>query len=145
MQKKGFTEAVESIVAHDPRYDREAYAFVRDALDFTIKLRKKSSKDEAQRHVSGQELLEGVRQFALKEFGPMVTTVFGYWGVAKCEDVGQIVFNLINEKIFGKSDHDTIEDFKTGFDFHEAFVEPFLPPQAASRPGKKQTINLPAK
>ena len=129
MQKIGFSEAVDNITARDDRYDSEAYAFVRDALDFTIKLRKKNSKDEEQRHVSGQELLEGTRQYALKEFGPMVVTVFSYWGIHKCEDVGEIVFNLINEGIFGKSDHDSIGDFKNGFSFKEAFVEPFLPPQ----------------
>jgi len=128
MQKIGFTEAVDSIIARDDRYDSEAYAFVRDALDYTIKLRKKTSKDDARRHVSGQELLEGVRQYALKEFGPMVTTVFTYWGIRNCEDIGHIVFNLINEGIFGKSEHDTIEDFKGGFDFRDAFVSPFLPP-----------------
>jgi uncharacterized repeat protein (TIGR04138 family) len=140
MQKIGFSEAVDNITARDDRYDSEAYAFVRDALDFTIKLRKKSSKDEEQqRHVSGQELLEGVRQYALKEFGPMVVTVFTYWGILKCEDVGEIVFNLINEGIFGKSDHDCIGDFKNGFSFKEAFVEPFLPPQAPVRQGDESS------
>jgi len=127
MQKLGFNEAVESIIEADDRYDREAYAFVRDALDFTIKLRKKSNKEElASRHISGQELLDGVRQYALKEFGPMVPTVFTYWGIQRCEDIGNIVFNLIKKEIFGKSDRDTLEDFKNGFDFREAFVVPFL-------------------
>jgi uncharacterized repeat protein (TIGR04138 family) len=133
MQKIGFSEAVENIMARDNRYDCEAYAFVRDALDFTLKLRKKGTRDEEQRHVSGQELLEGVRQYALKEFGPMVMTVLSYWGIHKCEDVGDIVFNLIHEGIFGKSDHDSISDFKNGFSFREAFVEPFLPPQVSVR------------
>jgi len=137
MQKIGFSEAVGNITARDNRYDCEAYAFVRDALDFTIKLRRKGSKDEEQRHVSGQELLEGVRQYALKEFGPMVITVLSYWGIHKCEDVGDIVFNLINEGIFGKSDHDSIGDFKNGFSFREAFVEPFLPPQAPMGQGNE--------
>ena len=126
-------------MARDDRYDSEAYAFVRDALDFTIKLRKKGSKDEAQRHVSGQELLEGVRQYALKEFGPMVMTVFSYWGIHKCEDVGNIVFNLINKEIFGKSDHDSINDFKNGFNFREAFVDPFLPSGAPSQEGNQSS------
>lgn len=137
MQKIGFSEAVEKITARDERYDVEAYAFLRDALDYTIKLRKKSSKDDAQRHVSGQELLEGVRQYAIKEFGPMVMTVFTYWGLRKCEDVGNIVFNLIEEGIFGKSDHDSLADFKEGYDFREAFVEPFLPPGSTKQQGSE--------
>ena len=71
MQKIGFAEALDSIVATDPRYQREAYIFLRDALDFTTKQQKKI-KGAAVRHVAGPELLEGVRQYALKEFGPMV-------------------------------------------------------------------------
>ena len=135
MQKIGFSEAVDAITARDPRYDSEAYAFLRDALDFTIKLRKKGSKAETQSHVSGPELLEGVRQYALKEFGPMALTVLSYWGIHKTDDVGEIVFNLINEGIFGKSDRDCLEDFRNGFDFKEAFVTPFLPP-APGQQGK---------
>lgn len=144
MQKPGFAEAVDSIVAKDNRYDREAYAFVRDALDFTLKQRKKTNRDEIQRHVSGRELLEGVRQFAIKEFGPMVMTVFSYWGIHKCEDFGSIVFHLIPAGIFGKSDHDSIDDFKDGFVFWEAFVEPFLPPKAPVQPREKNTNDQPA-
>jgi uncharacterized repeat protein (TIGR04138 family) len=143
MQKLGFNEAVDSILARDPRYDAEAYAFVRDALDYTIKLRKKNNKEDSQRHVSGQELLEGVRQYALKEFGPMVVTVFTYWGIHQCEDIGHIVFNLIKKEIFGKSDRDCIDDFKGGFDFHEAFVAPFLPP--AQAPLEKKSDDTPAR
>lgn len=137
MQKVGFSEAVESIVTIDNRYDADAYSFVRDALDFTLKLRKKNAKDETARHVSGQELLEGVRQFALKEFGPMTLTVFEYWRIGKTDDIGEIVFNLINVGIFGKNDRDNIDDFKNGYDFHEAFVKPFLPPETTGRKIKK--------
>jgi len=154
MKKMGFAEAVAKIMARDNRYEAEAYAFVRDALDFTIKLRRKNSgREEEHRqrggrellegrqcsNVSGQELLEGVRQYALREFGPMVMTVFSYWGIHKCEDVGAIVFNLIGEGIFGKSDHDSISDFKNGFNFTEAFVDPFLPPRHPGRRGDRSS------
>src|SRR5437899_419416 len=71
MQKIGFAEALDSIVASDPRYQREAYVFLRDSLDFTTKQQKKA-KGTTVRHVSGPELLEGVRQYALKEFGPLI-------------------------------------------------------------------------
>jgi len=150
MKKIGFSEAVANIIARDNRYGSEAYAFIRDALDFTIKMRRKGNRDEERpsgRHslertkscsnVSGRELLDGVRQYALKEFGPMVVTVLSYWGIHKCEDVGDIVFNLIEEGIFGKSDQDSISDFKPGFDFNEAFVEPFLPSSTPARRGDK--------
>ncbi|HEY4284691.1 MAG TPA: Minf_1886 family protein [Chthoniobacterales bacterium] len=128
MQKIGFAEALDSIIASDPRYARDAYVFLRDALDFTTK-RQKKLKGTTVRHVSGPELLEGVRQYALKEFGPLVMTVFGYWGLHSCEDIGHMVFNLIGAGIFGKTDEDSIEDFKNVYQFEDAFVKPFDPPQ----------------
>ena len=126
MQKIGFAEALDSIVASDPRYARDAYVFLRDALDFTTKQQKKI-KGTTVRHVAGSELLEGVRQYALKEFGPLVTTVFAYWGIYACEDIGHMVFNLIGAGIFGKTDEDSLDDFKNVYDFEEAFVKPFAP------------------
>lgn len=132
MQKVGFTEALDGVIAADPRYGRDAYLFLRDALDYTIKLKKKNKEESGSRHVSGPELLEGVRQFALKEFGPMVLTVFDYWGVRQCEDFGHMVFNLIKVGVFGKTETDSLEDFKGGYDFHEAFVKPFRVEEKAS-------------
>ncbi len=126
MQKIGFAEALDSILAGDPRYQRDAYVFLRDALDFTTKQQKKI-KGATVRHVSGPELLEGVRQYALKEFGPLVITVFDNWGVHSCEDIGNMVFNLIGAGVFGKTEEDSIEDFKNVYDFGEAFVKPFAP------------------
>ena len=126
MQKIGFAEALDSIVVSDPRYQRDAYVFLRDALDYTTKQQKKI-KGASVRHVAGPELLEGVRQYALKEFGPMVITVLSYWGIRSCEDIGHMVFNLIGAGIFGKTEDDAIEDFRNVFDFHEVFVKPFEP------------------
>ena len=126
MQKIGFAEALDSIVASDPRYARDAYVFLRDALDFTTKQQKKI-KGATVRHVAGPELLDGVRQYALKEFGPMVMTVFDNWGIHYCEDIGHMVFNLIRAGIFGKTEEDSLEDFKNVYDFGEAFVKPFAP------------------
>jgi uncharacterized repeat protein (TIGR04138 family) len=139
MQKIGFAEALDSIVASDPRYQRDAYVFLRDALDFTTKQQKKI-KGATVRHVAGPELLDGVRQYALKEFGPMVITVFDNWGIHCCEDIGHMVFNLIRAGIFGKTEEDSLEDFKNVYDFEEAFVRPFAPakpiaPAVAGPPG----------
>jgi uncharacterized repeat protein (TIGR04138 family) len=126
MQKIGFAEALESVVSSDPRYQRDGYIFLRDALDFTTKQQKKV-KGVSVRHVSGPELLDGVRQYALKEFGPMVMTVFDSWGIHSCEDIGHMVFNLIGAGVFGKTEQDSIEDFKNVYGFEEAFVKPFAP------------------
>ena len=140
MQKIGFTEALDSIVANDPRYQRDAYIFLRDALDYTTKQQKKI-RGATVRHVAGPELLEGVRQYALKEFGPMVISVFSFWGVRSCEDVGHMVFNLIGAGIFGKTEEDSMEDFKAVYDFHDAFVKPFLP---QTTPARDSRPSLPA-
>jgi uncharacterized repeat protein (TIGR04138 family) len=140
MQKIGFAEALDSIVANDPRYHSDAYVFLRDALDYTTKQQKKT-KGASVRHVAGPELLEGVRQYALREFGPMVVTVLSYWGVRSCEDIGNMVFNLIGAGIFGKTEEDSIEDFKNVYDFREVFVKPFEPDKA---PRRNLPVNLPA-
>jgi uncharacterized repeat protein (TIGR04138 family) len=134
MQKLDFAEALDRVVTDDPRYHREAYHFLKDSLDHTIKLRKKAR--EGTGHVTGQQLLEGIRQHALKQFGPMTTTVLRYWGIERCEDFGEMVFNLIRVGIFGKTDSDTLDDFKGTYTFHEAFVVPFQPrkPSAVPRP-----------
>jgi uncharacterized repeat protein (TIGR04138 family) len=140
MQKIGFAEALESVVGSDPRYQREGYIFLRDALDFTTKQQKKT-KGVSVRHVTGPELLDGVRQYALKEFGPMVMTVFDSWGIRSCEDIGHMVFNLIGAGVFGKTEQDSIEDFKNVYDFKEAFVKPFAP---AKSEAVKPRAQLPA-
>jgi uncharacterized repeat protein (TIGR04138 family) len=143
MQKIGFAEALDSIVSSDRRYHRDAYVFLRDALDYTTKQQKKS-KGAAVRHVAGPELLEGVRLYALKEFGPMVITVFSYWGIERCEDVGNMVFNLIGAGIFGKTEQDSIDDFKAVYDFQDAFVKPYQPAPASPDAPKPFPIALPA-
>ena len=126
MQKIQFEEAVESILAQDPRYAEEAYLFLRDALDYTIKESADAGSQE-NRHVSGPELLEGFRKYALNEFGPMVPTVLDDWGIASCGDVGNMVFNLIDVGVFGKTENDRPEDFEDVYDFDEVFRKPFLP------------------
>ena len=140
MQKIGFAEALDSVVANDPRYQREGYIFLRDALDFTTKQQKKV-KGVTVRHVSGPELLDGIRRYALKEFGPMVMTVFDNWGIQSCEDIGNMVFNLIGAGVFGKTEEDSIKDFKNVYDFKEVFVKPFAPEKSAS---DKSLTQLPA-
>ncbi len=126
MQSASFTEALDVIVARDPRYDREAYAFLRDALEFTLKKRRKARKDEPS-DIPASELLDGFRLYALKECGPMARLVLDYWGVRSSEDIGNLVFNLVEANVFSKTDRDTLDAFRVGFDFDEAFAAPFRP------------------
>ncbi|MBL9153160.1 MAG: hypothetical protein JNK37_11765 [Verrucomicrobiales bacterium] len=126
MQKVPFTEAVRAIRRKDDRFDADAYHFLRDALDFTVK-KLRDGESEEHRHVSGPELLHGLRDYALKEFGPLSATVLESWGVTRCEDIGTMVFQLIEVGAFGKSDEDCPQDFSDVFDFDDAFREPFRP------------------
>lgn len=125
MQKPAFHETLDQVVARDPRYSREAYGFLREALEFTQKRRRKSRAEST--HVSANELLEGFREYSLQQFGPMGLTVLEYWGVRSTGDVGRMVFNLIEAGVFGRADDDRIEDFENGFSFEEAFLAPFRP------------------
>ena len=125
MQEVSFEEALELIQAKDQRYTREAYLFVREALDHTQKAKKDTPGNV--RHVSGQELLNGIRDFALAHYGPMAITLLEEWGIHKCQDFGDIVFNMVDIGWLAKTEQDSRADFQDGYDFHEAFRRPFLP------------------
>ena len=147
MQTNNLEEALEKILAADPRYHRDAYFFVREALDFTQKRlnkakpggQRRASRQPAQgateqlSHVTGQQLLGGIRELALQQFGPMAFMVFDEWGIHRCEDFGEIVFNMVEHSFLAKNESDTREDFKGGFDFVETFRIPFLPPSRQAR------------
>ena len=134
MQAASFEEAIEQIVAQDRRYHREAYCFLREALNHTQKMTGKLPKKNEIRHVSGQELLNGIREYALQQFGPMTLTVLEEWGIKRCEDFGEIVFNMVESKLLAKTEQDSREDFRNGYDFHDAFRKPFLPSRIAAEP-----------
>ena len=126
MQVSSFEEIIAQIVAQDPRYRRDAYCFVREALDHTQKSMARPRQGEC-RHVSGRELLDGIREYALRQFGPMTLAVLGEWHITRCEDFGEIVFNMVETRLLAKTEQDSPEDFKNAYDFHDAFRKPFLP------------------
>jgi len=126
MQKEQFDEAINRITSRDKRFDREAFLFLKEALDFTVQDVSVKSPENS-KHVSATQLLHGFRDLALKEFGPMAATLFSEWGIHRCADIGDMVFMLIQEGIFGKQDNDRQEDFVEIFTFENAFVAPFLP------------------
>jgi uncharacterized repeat protein (TIGR04138 family) len=129
MQDLEFSEIVGLICKEDTRFDRQAYTFVRQALDQTVKELKRKSPERTTKsqHVSGAELLQGIRAYALDQFGPLTKTVLNTWGVQRCTDFGDIVFNLIEYNVFSKTENDRREDFSDLYDFEEAFVKPFAP------------------
>ena len=126
MESDSFAEVLDLIHQEDARFDRGAYYFIRHALDHTLKERA-AEPDRASRHVSGSELLEGIRDYALDQYGPLALTVFHQWNIRCCEDFGDIVFQLVDYGILGKTDRDSRSDFAGVYDFEEVFLLPFLP------------------
>jgi len=108
-------EKVEKIIQQDKRYKFDAYNFVLEALTYTVR------KFKGSRHVTGGELLDGIKHYAREQFGPMALTVFEHWGVNFTEDFGYIVFNLIDAKLLTKTEQDSIEDFKNVYDLKKVF------------------------
>jgi uncharacterized repeat protein (TIGR04138 family) len=139
MQTINFEEVLEKIIQKDPRYHREAYLFLRDGLDHAQRQISKTNKNEL-RHITGQELLVGLRDYGLAQYGPLTATVLNEWGIRQCDDFGELVFNMIEHGLLSKTETDTRDDFKGGYDFFEAFCKPFLPSKktAASPPEAKQ-------
>ncbi|MCF7837733.1 MAG: hypothetical protein K9N49_03805 [Candidatus Marinimicrobia bacterium] len=125
MRRPTFEEAIAEIVRTETRYAPEAYLFVREGLDYTIKMLKQKEAG-APRHVRGTELLEGLRRLALDQFGPLAYRVLAHWGLRSTEDFGAIVFRLVDYGALGKTDEDTEADFAQGYDFETAFRHPFL-------------------
>lgn len=103
------------VVRKNPQYPREAYEFIFEALEYTQGMLKE------RRQLSGQELLEGVKDYARELFGPLVLTVFHCWNVYKTDDFGEIVFNLVEAGLLGKTEQDSKEDFRNGYDFEKTF------------------------
>jgi uncharacterized repeat protein (TIGR04138 family) len=132
MRGVNIEEAISLVCETDPRFEADAYRFLRDALDHTITSLKKP-KSGAGRHVSGRELAEGFRDLALREFGPMALLVLSRWGLRRTEDIGALVFNLVEAGVLGASENDSPDDFSGGFDFESAFRFPFLPPARTRR------------
>ena len=126
MPKRDFAEVVQEICESDTRYGLECYSFVREGLDHTLKHLKRAGAGPKS-HVTGQELLEGMRDYALLEFGPMTKSVLNEWGIKTTDDFGQVVFNLVNSGVLGKNETDSPNDFKNVFTFDDAFVKPFAP------------------
>lgn len=126
-----FYVKVEEITKKDPRYKPDAYEFVMQALWFT------QNKLNRVDHVSGRELLGGIRELAIEQYGPMVITLLAHWGITATEDFGEIVFNMAENGLMSKTDKDTKEDFKNVYNFKEAFD---IKEQLRLRKGQKDEV-----
>jgi uncharacterized repeat protein (TIGR04138 family) len=120
---------LDEVVRRDPRYAYEAYEFVFAALAHTQKLLGRTplpdAPPEQEHHVSGPQLLEGIRDLALREFGLMARTVFHLWGIDRTGDFGEIVFNLVEANLMSKTDQDTRADFQDIYDLDQVLVRDY--------------------
>jgi uncharacterized repeat protein (TIGR04138 family) len=112
-----------------PPFAYEAYEFVCEAVTFTMKRLGRANAElpepTSDQHVSGAELLRGVCDLAIREFGMMASVVFKQWGVRTTDDIGTMVFKLINVDLLSRSDRDAPEDFHELFDLHRTLAEGF--------------------
>ena len=108
-------EVLDQLQEKHPRFHGKSYLFLLSALHHVIQ------GLEEPRHISGQELANGVRRLALERYGPMARTVLQHWGIHATEDLGDIVFALVECGVLVRQEGDNREDFREVFDFEEAF------------------------
>ena len=108
-------EKIQKLIEQNPSYKLEAYAFVLSALQYTM------TQLSPPRHITGKEFCDGIRRYAIDQFGPMVRTVLNYWGIKGTLDFGRIVFALVEVGLMRKTEEDSLDDFKNVYDFKEAF------------------------
>ncbi len=121
------------LLNRDHRYRLEAYQFVREGLDYAQRVLgmgvtrplRRGEKPTAESHLSGQELSEALRRFAIEQFGFMAKWVLNSWGIRSTSDFGELVYNMIAVNLMRKSETDRREDFDGVYDFDEAFVRQF--------------------
>ena len=110
-------EIIERISDNDFRYKEDAYFFVMEALSYS------QQKFKCPKHVTGVELLMGIKDLLLDKFGPLTVPVLRHWGIKSTEDFGHIVFNLVSNQVLSKTDEDNIESFRNGYNFEDVFIQ----------------------
>jgi len=119
------------VATTDGRFSVEAFRFLFESLDDAVKLAGKVGAEGPERHVSGQDVLRGLRVHSQRVFGPLAAEVWRSWGVHSSLDWGRIVFLLVDTGLLARRDEDTIDDFRKGFDFDRAFVDEYIVPLPA--------------
>ncbi|HEX6885786.1 MAG TPA: Minf_1886 family protein [Planctomycetota bacterium] len=119
----------------DGRYSPEAFRFLFEALPHAMRLAGKGEAQSTPKHVTGQEVVAGLRMLAAQQFGPLAAGVWRSWGVNSTLDWGQIVFLLVENRHLNRQESDTLEDFREGFDFDEVFVRQYRVPLSEATTG----------
>jgi len=120
-------DKLEEIAVQDGRFHASAYRFIFDSLDYILVHMGRYNRPIGDRHISVDQLLDGLKAYAIEQFGPLSRLVLESWGVYRTEDIGEIVFNLVEGGLLNKQDCDLKEDFTDGFDFRKEFEENYIP------------------
>ena len=112
-----FEKILEQIQEKDSRYKEDAYLFVMEALSYTQK------RFKVDRHVTGEEMLVGLRELLMNKFGPLTMAVLEFWGIKNTEDFGHVIFNLVENNILTKTEEDDIGIFRNAYNFEQVFKE----------------------
>ena len=104
-------------------YPIEAFSFVREGLSYTAQHLHENPQDlsEAERHISGQQLCLGLRDFAIEKYGLLVAVVLDHWQVCRTDDFGRIVYAMVEAGLMSKTPSDSLADFREVYDFGEVF------------------------
>ena len=136
-------DPLRALALSDGRFQPEALQFLYEALECSVRIHGRAeSEEEGGRHVSGQELLLGLKQHGQELFGPLGAQVWRTWGIRNTMDWGRMVFLLVDAGLLHRQDDDRVEDFKGGFELDEAFVlgyEPVLPDDLEAVPEVDET------
>lgn len=117
-KKSGPEKAIEQIVEEVGLYPMEAYEFVQRGLHYTVqRIHAQGKGEEEPRHVNGRELSEGLRDYALMQWGMMARSVLNRWNILRTEDFGRIVFALVENGYMSTTEEDSLDDFRGVFDF----------------------------
>jgi uncharacterized repeat protein (TIGR04138 family) len=128
------SQPLHKLALEDGRFSPEAYRFLFEALETVVQDLGRESAEGVARHVSGQELLTGLKRRATRQFGPLAAQVWRSWGIRESLDWGRMVFLLVDKQMLRRQDGDSLEDFREDFDFDDYFVQGYeleLPPEIA--------------
>ena len=117
-----YEKLLQTVVDDVGTYPAQAYHFVQAGLNHTVmNVHGPKGEEGTSRHVSGGQLCEGIRDYALEQWGLMARTVLARWNITSTYDFGRIVFAMVDSGLMQKTDDDTIEDFRNVYDFRTAF------------------------
>jgi len=106
-------EQIADLARTDRRYPADAYMLVFDGLEHAL------ANMGTRRHVTPRELVLGVRDAAVDNWGLLARSVLETWGMRDTGAIGDLVFNLIRRGLLEAGEEDTRDQFDDAFSFEE--------------------------